>query len=146
MPRGSKPGERRGGRQKGTRNKRKSLRQQAIEQTGVTPLEFMLDVMRNASNPPSMRLDAAKSAAHYVHARLQSVTLTGDGENPLVHSMDLSSLSDAELERLAGRAGMPDLLDAWRVRAIGAGSEMLQRNYRGKANPVASASERHRRI
>src|ERR1700722_6766235 len=100
MPSGSKPGERRGGRQKGTRNKRESLRQQAIEQAGVTPLEFMLNIMGNASNPTLMRLDAAKSAAPYVHARLQSVTLAGDRENPLVHSMDFSSLSDAELDLL----------------------------------------------
>jgi hypothetical protein len=67
MPSGSKPGERRGGRQKGTRNKRESLRQQAIEQTGVTPLEFMLNIMRNSTNSLLMRLDAAKSAAPYVH-------------------------------------------------------------------------------
>ena len=95
-------GERRGGRQKGTRNKRESLRQQAIEQAGVTPLEFMLNIMGNASNPTLMRLDAAKSAAPYVHARLQSVTLAGDRENPLVHSMDFSSLSDVELDLLIG--------------------------------------------
>ena len=106
MPSGSKPGERRGGRQKGTRNKRESLRQQAIEQTGVTPLEFMLGVMANADNSPLMRLDAAKSAAPYVHARLQSVTLGGDPENPLrhEHATDLSNLSDADLDRLIGGA------------------------------------------
>jgi hypothetical protein len=107
MPSGSKPGERRGGRQKGTRNKRESLRQQAIEQTGVRPLEFMLNIMGNANNPLLMRLDAAKSAAPYVHARLQSVTLGGDPENPLrhEHATDLSNLSDADLDRLIGGAG-----------------------------------------
>jgi hypothetical protein len=81
--RGSKPGERRGGRRKGTRNKRESIRQQAIEQTGSTPLEFMLNIMADVDAPVTMRLDAAKSAAPYVHARLQSVVIGGDPENPL---------------------------------------------------------------
>jgi hypothetical protein len=104
MPSGSKPGEKRGGRKKGTPNKRESLRRQAIAQTGVTPLEFMLGVMANTGNPPLMRLDAAKSAAPYVHARLQAVTIGGDPDNPLrhEHAVDLSGMSDAELAHILG--------------------------------------------
>jgi hypothetical protein len=102
MPSGSKPGEKRGGRKKGTPNKRESVRRQAIAQTGVTPLEFMLGVMANTGNPPLMRLDAAKSAAPYVHARLQAVTIGGDPANPLrhEHAIDLSSMSDKDLAEL----------------------------------------------
>lgn len=102
MPSGSKPGEKRGGRKKGTPNKRESVRRQAIAQTGVTPLEFMLGVMANTGNPPLMRLDAAKSAAPYVHARLQAVTLGGDPHNPIHHAVDFSSMSDAELAHILG--------------------------------------------
>lgn len=104
MPRGSKPGEKRGGRKKGTTNKRESIRRKAIEQTGTTPLEFMLGVMGSDKNPPLMRLDAAKAAAPYVHARLQAVTIAGDPDNPLhlSHSVDMSSFSDNDLSRLLG--------------------------------------------
>jgi hypothetical protein len=45
---GSKPGERRGGRQKGTPNKASAARQAEVAATGVTPLEVMLDNMRFA--------------------------------------------------------------------------------------------------
>ena len=83
MAKGSKPGERRGGRKKGTPNKRAAARKLAIEKAGVTPLDYMLGVMGNEKNPSLMRLDAAKSAAPYVHARLQSVTLGGDPDNPV---------------------------------------------------------------
>lgn len=102
MPRGSRPGEKRGGRKKGTLNKRESVRRKAIEQTGTTPLEYMLGVMGNPKNPALMRLDAAKSAAPYVHARLQAVTIGGDPDNPLRHALavDLSGYSDNELARL----------------------------------------------
>lgn len=92
MRRGSKPGERRGGRKKGTPNKHQSIRQKALEQTDVNPLEYMLSVMGNVDNPPLMRLDAAKSAAPYVHARLQSVTLGGDPDNPLQHEHKVSRI------------------------------------------------------
>lgn len=104
MPRGSKPGEKRGGRKKGTLNKREAVRRKAIEKSGTTPLDYMLGVMGDAKNPTAMRMDAAKSAAPYVHARLQAVTLAGDPNNPLrqEHSFDLSSLSDNELSRLLG--------------------------------------------
>ena len=104
--RGSKPGERRGGRQKGTKNKRtrESVRQKAleIEKTGVSPLDFLLGVMGSDDNPPMMRLDAAKAAAPYVHARLQAVTIAGDPDNPLrqEHTIDLSMMPDNELARL----------------------------------------------
>lgn len=41
--------------------------------TGQTPLEFLLEVMRDTRNALYTRLEAAKSAAPYVHARLARV-------------------------------------------------------------------------
>lgn len=43
MARGSKPGERRGGRTKGTPNKAKAEREQAIAIAGITPKQFLLN-------------------------------------------------------------------------------------------------------
>lgn len=57
---------------------------------GITPLEYMLEVMRRASDHEdpkiqvqreAMRFEAAKAAAPYIHPRLASVEHSGkDGE------------------------------------------------------------------
>jgi hypothetical protein len=49
---------------------------------GVTPLEYMLQVMRDESVEPAKRLDAAKAAAPYVHPRLASLAVGNDGDKP----------------------------------------------------------------
>ena len=82
-----------GGRQKGSVNKKTAEVQAAVEATGVTPLEYMLSVMRSeAPNTDDavvlmrhieVRMDAAKAAAPYVHAKLAAITLSGDGDNPI---------------------------------------------------------------
>ncbi len=42
---------------------------------GKTPLDYLLDVMRDELREPSERLDAAKAAAPYVHPKLSSVEM-----------------------------------------------------------------------
>lgn len=54
----------------------------AIEASGATPLDYMLQVMRDDSVEPAKRLDAAKAAAPYVHPRLASVALGNEGDKP----------------------------------------------------------------
>jgi hypothetical protein len=44
---------------------------------GLTPLEYMLQVMRDDSQEPRSRLAAAQSAAPYVHPKLSNIELTG---------------------------------------------------------------------
>jgi hypothetical protein len=53
---------------------------------GITPLEFMLEVMRRSSDHEdpkvqvareAMRFEAAKAAAPYIHPRLSSVEVEG---------------------------------------------------------------------
>jgi hypothetical protein len=87
---GAKPGERRGGRQKGTPNKKNAATIAAIAKAGVTPLEYMLDVMRKPlpkdasaevkASIVSMQFEAAKAAAPYVHPRLSAVETGKPGE------------------------------------------------------------------
>lgn len=56
-----------GGRRKGSVNKRtKALR---AEKDGQTPLDYLLEIMRDKTKDPLMRLDSAKAAAPYLHAR-----------------------------------------------------------------------------
>lgn len=72
-----------GGPRKGSGRKTGSLtaktRDIAIKsiESGISPLEYMISVMRNEGNDPRERLDAAKSSAPYMHPRLNSVEVSG---------------------------------------------------------------------
>lgn len=65
------------GRPSGAINKASAERQAEVAASGVTPLEFMLNVMRDEAADAAKRLDAAKAAAPYVHPRLNATTLSG---------------------------------------------------------------------
>lgn len=71
---GARPG---AGRKPGTPNRKTSETVKAVEESGITPLEFMLAVMRDGANEPRDRLSAAVSAAPYVHAKLANIELSG---------------------------------------------------------------------
>lgn len=79
-PRGSAPGERRGGRKKGIPNKVNAAKRAEIEASGLTPLDFMLSVLRDEDKPFDARFEAAKASAPYVHAKLSTIdaNVTGD--------------------------------------------------------------------
>jgi hypothetical protein len=51
--------------------------QKAAELNGQTPLEFLLEVMRKPGEDLALRLDAAKTAAPYLHARKAPETKDG---------------------------------------------------------------------
>ena len=101
---GSAPGERRGGRQKGTLNKSKAATYAAIEKAKVTPLQYMLDVLAGKRLPAkldavakaSIQFDAAKAAAPYVHPRLNAIAVQ---ELPPLPGALASSLSPLEVVR-----------------------------------------------
>lgn len=78
---GSRPG---AGRPPGaaTRKTREVANKAAEE--GITPLEFLLGAMRDVRNEFSSRMDAAKAAAPYIHARLQAIELSGDEDKPVM--------------------------------------------------------------
>ena len=84
MARGSQPGERRGGRKKGTPNKATEKREEKIAESGLTPLDYMLEVLRDPETKLEDRKWAAAAAAPYVHARLQSTTVKGDGPDGVI--------------------------------------------------------------
>src|SRR5271163_4341197 len=75
MPRGSKPGERRGGRQRGTPNKKTLLRNAAISAAAadpnLSPLDLLLGLMREPNLPLELRISVAHEALPYVHSRRQ---------------------------------------------------------------------------
>lgn len=73
-----------GGREKGTPNKANARREAEIAASGLTPLEYMLKVMRNPKEDKNRRLEAAGKAAQYVHPKLAAITHKGDAEKPVV--------------------------------------------------------------
>lgn len=93
----------RGGARKGAGRKRGSASKKTAEianraaQAGITPLEFMLNLLRE--EPPAdadavtrvryatLRFEAAKAAAPYVHPRLNAVEHSGPGGSAIPHSI-----------------------------------------------------------
>jgi hypothetical protein len=73
---GRRPG---AGRPPGSANKRTRAIADAIAMQGITPLDYLVTVMRSNPGTPEA-LDAAKAAAPYMHPRLTSVAL-GQDEN-----------------------------------------------------------------
>ena len=97
MP-GSLPGERRGGRQKGTPNRATAAQAAAIAASGLTPLDYMLSVLRDETAPRSERMEAAAKAAPYVHPRLAAIEYIIDDADE--ERFDLAELTDEERDLL----------------------------------------------
>ena len=69
------------GRKAGSATRRtRAKAEQLAADGGITPLDYMLDVLRDVERGHEERMDAAKSAAPYIHARLAAVDtkVTGD--------------------------------------------------------------------
>jgi hypothetical protein len=82
------------GRKKGSTKK---FTEQAIERAGadgLLPLEFMLDALRDVTKPFEVRMDAAKSAAPYIHPRLSQVDAS------VTRKRDVTDLTTDELDEL----------------------------------------------
>lgn len=80
MPKG---GKREGaGRKKGSATKLTREIADAAAKEGITPLEHMLNVMRNEEVDDRRRDEMAKAAAPFIHPRLAATELSGpDGED-----------------------------------------------------------------
>jgi len=61
------------GRKPGAINKATKAAREKAEAEGVLPLDFMLNRMRDEEAPIADRMDMAKAAAPYIHAKLSSV-------------------------------------------------------------------------
>lgn len=70
---------------------RNALKQHA---DGLSPLDYILNVMRDEKKTEAERLDAAKAAAPYMHPRLQAIEHSGEIVSKHEQAID-------ELEKLA---------------------------------------------
>lgn len=94
-------GKKTGGRGRGTPNRASAAKAAEIAASGLTPLDFMLSVLRNESSGHEVRMDAAKAAAPYVHARLAAVEHeAGDGLRSMIADIIASRRARvSEIER-----------------------------------------------
>lgn len=97
---GARPG---AGRPRGRRSDKTAERLEAIEASGLTPLDFLLGLLRDVEQPMPVRLEAAKNAAQYIHPKLSAIDHTG---NLSLRKPD--ELTDAELADIATGSGSGD--------------------------------------
>lgn len=74
------------GRKKGEPNKKTAAKIAAIEASGLTPLDYMLDRLRDKDEDPKVRREMAISSAPYVHPRLSAIEHSGDKDKPIAIS------------------------------------------------------------
>ena len=116
MPAGAKPGERRGGRTKGTKNKKTLTKLAALTRDiakNETPLDFLLRVMRNGRLGLPVRMDAAKAALPFVHPKLAHVQLNSDQRQQIEIVGGLPNVRAKEIE-----IDKDDFLEIDRIDAI----------------------------
>jgi len=73
-------GRKTGGRKKGVPNKKTAAIQARVAASGLTPLQFMVQVLQDEDQPFQNRQWAAKEAAPYLHPRLASSEHKVSGE------------------------------------------------------------------
>lgn len=66
-----------GGRPKGSPNKKSKINLLAAKYD-LKPLDYMLSTLNDKEEERSVRMDAAKSAAPYIHPRLASIDMSHD--------------------------------------------------------------------
>lgn len=67
---GSRPG---AGRKPGKRSRKTAELIKAVEAAGITPLDYMLSILRDETKTENIRLQAARDSAPYIHSKLQSL-------------------------------------------------------------------------
>lgn len=90
MAGGARPG---AGRKPGGTNK---LTKEAVEKarkTGLMPVDYLLKVMRDEATDEARRIDAAKAAAPYLHAKLQPVDHDGNTAQKIVAQVVFKGLN-----------------------------------------------------
>lgn len=74
---GARPG---AGRKKGAASQKTREVADKASAAGLTPLEYMLSILRDESADTAQRFEAAKHAAPYIHPRLSSVDSRVQGD------------------------------------------------------------------
>jgi hypothetical protein len=86
-----------GGRRRGTPNKASAAKAAEVRSSGLTPLDYMVSVMRNKKLPLDRRLEAAKSAAPYIHPKLASVAVKSEDQPGSVTNKSNFNIAEIEM-------------------------------------------------
>lgn len=70
------------------------------------PLDYMLEILRDEGNDKLTRMDAAKAAAPYVHAKLAAAQISGPDGGPIESSVTVNL--DADTIDQIGRSLLGD--------------------------------------
>jgi hypothetical protein len=81
--RGSKPGEKRGGRQKGTPNKRTLAVTDKLEALGCDPIQRMAQIAMDEEVEVTIRARLLTELAQYIAPKRKAVEVTGEDGGPL---------------------------------------------------------------
>ena len=98
---GSKPGERRGGRKKGTPNKKTSDLAEKLKALNCDPIEGMARIAHEAykAKDHAIALSAYKELAQYIYPKRKAVEVTGEDGGPLeikgIEVVGISSATDS---------------------------------------------------
>ena len=82
-----------GGRKPGSRNKETVDREAAIQASGLTPVDYMLSVLRNKKSSVEDKRWAAAAAAPFVHPRLSTIVVAQARPSPGLTPMELWDLA-----------------------------------------------------
>lgn len=77
-----------GGRPKGARNRKTVEQAEAVKASGLTPLDYLLSILRDTQKGEDVRIDAAKAAAPYVHPRLANIDAHITGQISIGAALD----------------------------------------------------------
>src|SRR5215208_6306459 len=95
MPRGAKTGERRGGRQKGTPNKKTQAVAEKLAALGCDPIKQMGQIALDESVEVSVRVQVLKELCQYVAPKRKAVEVTGEDGGPVKTEMTVRELLDS---------------------------------------------------
>jgi hypothetical protein len=84
---GSKPGERRGGRSKGTPNKRTIAVAEKLEELGYDPIEGMARITVDEKLKMSIRAQMHKELAQYVASKRKAIEVRGEAGQSFIDAL-----------------------------------------------------------
>ncbi|HKF93854.1 MAG TPA: hypothetical protein VKB96_04485, partial [Gammaproteobacteria bacterium] len=91
MPRGAKVGERRGGRQKGTPNKRTIAVAEKLEALGCDPIKQIGQIAMDERVEVSVRVQVLKELCQYIAPKRKAMEVTGEDGGPIMGELTLSA-------------------------------------------------------
>lgn len=74
------------------------------EKWGIMPLDYMLQVLNTEKETDERKQWAAEHAAPFLHSKLASIEIV-QSNTPIRHEVDLTKLSNAELDQLEALVG-----------------------------------------